>query len=328
MMDAEAIKVFGQVAGIGGLAVGVFLYVARDIIRKEIFPTLTKKQSSRIILMLAFMAWTTALAGIASWTYISVQSRPKTNGNTHPVFPANKDEERTVREVLAFLEIKLTLLNELYGSFYKTWNEAEEYTKEESLSKYVTLVSYVRFQQKEMKNLLELNHPLSQSLRKNVQRTPISAENLAVMYDCVNIDSRELSERLAFLLVLLDANMPFDNANRERWLTTTREAHRQSVLNLTYAICEFLLPISRNALQEFRTEVIPKLTWFESDAFNFALDETQLKQLQNATDRKRSALGDQLARIVGGMNVQAQVLKDRVQEMRKKLQNMDEDNHH
>ena len=172
-----------------------------------------------------------------------------------------------------------------------------------------------------MRDLLKQNHPLAQALREKVGDTPISAENLAVLYDMVDVDARELSERLAFLLVLLDPHMPFDRATREKWLATMREAHRQSLLNLSYAICEFLLPIDHSALREFRTQVLPKLTEFESDAFDFNLDETQLKQLQNATDRKRSALGDELATIVGGLNVKAQVLKDRVQEMRMNLQN-------
>jgi hypothetical protein len=73
-MDTELIKVFGQVAGIGGLALGVFLLVAKELVRKAIFSALTKQQSSRVILALAFMAWTTALAGIGAWTYVSVHS--------------------------------------------------------------------------------------------------------------------------------------------------------------------------------------------------------------------------------------------------------------
>ena len=35
-MDTELLKVVGQVAGIGGLALGVFLLLFREIIRKKI----------------------------------------------------------------------------------------------------------------------------------------------------------------------------------------------------------------------------------------------------------------------------------------------------
>ncbi len=46
MMDTELIKIFGQIAGIGGLAIGMFLLVAKELIRKAIFPALIKQQAS------------------------------------------------------------------------------------------------------------------------------------------------------------------------------------------------------------------------------------------------------------------------------------------
>ena len=83
-MDTEIIKIFGQVAGIGGLALGVFLFVCRELVRKAIFPALTKQQPSKIILCIAFMAWTTALAGIGAWTYVSVHPAKNSIGeNAH-----------------------------------------------------------------------------------------------------------------------------------------------------------------------------------------------------------------------------------------------------
>lgn len=90
-MDTELIKIFGQIAGIGGLALGVFLLVSKELIRKAIFPILTKRQSSRIILIIAFMAWTTALSGIGAWTYIYVQ----TTGNND-----NKEVKTSVEKNL------------------------------------------------------------------------------------------------------------------------------------------------------------------------------------------------------------------------------------
>lgn len=72
-MDLSSLEALGKVAGVAGIAIGAFLYVARDLIAKNIFPTLTKAHSTRVILALAFMAWTVALAGIGSWTYIEVK---------------------------------------------------------------------------------------------------------------------------------------------------------------------------------------------------------------------------------------------------------------
>ncbi len=50
METLETLKQLGQVAGIGGIALGVLALVFRDIIRKNIFAGLTKRQSFELSL--------------------------------------------------------------------------------------------------------------------------------------------------------------------------------------------------------------------------------------------------------------------------------------
>ncbi len=42
---------WGMIAGIAGLGLGVFLMLFREVIRKNIFASLTKKQSFRILII-------------------------------------------------------------------------------------------------------------------------------------------------------------------------------------------------------------------------------------------------------------------------------------
>ncbi len=70
----ETIEIAGKIAGIGGIALGVLLYVFRDIISQNIFSSLTRAQSERVIIIIIFLTWSIAIAGIASWTYVEVQS--------------------------------------------------------------------------------------------------------------------------------------------------------------------------------------------------------------------------------------------------------------
>jgi hypothetical protein len=69
-MDAEILKTVGQIAGIGGLALGVFLLLFRDIIRKSIFPTLSKTHAYRLLALSAVLIWSVALAGIGAWVWV------------------------------------------------------------------------------------------------------------------------------------------------------------------------------------------------------------------------------------------------------------------
>ena len=55
-MDYNLFKVVGAVAGIGGIAFASIVYIFREVIRKEIFPQLTREQAcgllNRIIVLI------------------------------------------------------------------------------------------------------------------------------------------------------------------------------------------------------------------------------------------------------------------------------------
>jgi nitrate reductase gamma subunit len=87
-MGNDLIKIVGQVAGIGGIALGVFLLLFRDIIQKSIFPTLKKDDAYRLLRLISLLIWLVAIAGIVAW--VLAQRSP-----TH--LSKDKDaEEKTV----------------------------------------------------------------------------------------------------------------------------------------------------------------------------------------------------------------------------------------
>ena len=78
-MDADVLKIVGQVAGIGGLALGVFLLLFRDIIRKNIFPKLPPAEAYRLLRLITGAVWSVAIVGIGAWVYTS-QTRQSSAG--------------------------------------------------------------------------------------------------------------------------------------------------------------------------------------------------------------------------------------------------------
>ncbi len=71
-MEAHVLQAVGKVAGIGGIALGVFLLLFRDVIRKNIFPTLSDEHAYGLIKQFMYLTFGIAVIGIAAWTYISV----------------------------------------------------------------------------------------------------------------------------------------------------------------------------------------------------------------------------------------------------------------
>ena len=73
MNITEILQIVGGVAGIGGLAVGAFLIIFRDIVRKKIFPQLTKEQAYKLLKLIAILAFCVAIVGIAAYVIIELQ---------------------------------------------------------------------------------------------------------------------------------------------------------------------------------------------------------------------------------------------------------------
>jgi hypothetical protein len=73
-MQDSFLQVFGQVAGIGGLALGVLLVIYREVLRRRMFPQLTRDHAYRIIILIIVLTWTIAVVGVAAWVYTSRRS--------------------------------------------------------------------------------------------------------------------------------------------------------------------------------------------------------------------------------------------------------------
>ena len=68
-MDTGVLRIVGQAAGIGRLALGVFLLLFRQLLQKSIFAKLTRSQSHRLLVLFMLLAFLVALAGVGAWAY-------------------------------------------------------------------------------------------------------------------------------------------------------------------------------------------------------------------------------------------------------------------
>ena len=77
-MNIEVLKkTVGQVAGIGGLALGVFLLLFREIIRKQIFPQLAKTHAYRLLRLISIFVFLIAVISIGAWVWAEKQPAPR-----------------------------------------------------------------------------------------------------------------------------------------------------------------------------------------------------------------------------------------------------------
>ena len=81
-MDTRLFKILGEIAGIGGISLGVALLVFREVIRKTIFPTLTRTHAYRLLRLIIILVWSIALTGVTAWTYLSRTQAENTGRGT------------------------------------------------------------------------------------------------------------------------------------------------------------------------------------------------------------------------------------------------------
>jgi hypothetical protein len=86
-MDTETLKTVGQIAGIGGLSIGLILLIFRDVIRRNIFPNLSRQQGYSLLRMIIILTWSIALVGILAWVYVEAKHHSNPQPNTSLNFP-------------------------------------------------------------------------------------------------------------------------------------------------------------------------------------------------------------------------------------------------
>lgn len=107
-MESNIIKIVGQIAGIGGLALGVLLIIFRDVLRQKIFPALSKEHAFRIIRLIIVFTFLIAVIGIAAWVYtLSLAQR---NEKILPEIQQQSEIQSQSNSVIVFSQ-KFQILN-------------------------------------------------------------------------------------------------------------------------------------------------------------------------------------------------------------------------
>ena len=76
IVELSLLKSLGQIAGLGGLALGVVLLVFRNLLSQRIFPRLDCAQAHSLLSLIALLTWSIGVGGIAAWTWIETRPAP------------------------------------------------------------------------------------------------------------------------------------------------------------------------------------------------------------------------------------------------------------
>jgi hypothetical protein len=104
METTSLIETVGKVAGIGGLAIGLCLLVFRDVVARNIFPSLTRNQSYRLLRMIIVFTFILGVSGIAAWTWANSRISPDSRK-----WPTNFEDVRTAELIVSDVDDELLI---------------------------------------------------------------------------------------------------------------------------------------------------------------------------------------------------------------------------
>jgi len=73
-MEPKLFETLGQIAGIGGIGLGVLLLVFRDVIRRTIFSQLTRDHSYRLLRLIVVLTFFVAIIGLGTWAALKLNA--------------------------------------------------------------------------------------------------------------------------------------------------------------------------------------------------------------------------------------------------------------
>jgi hypothetical protein len=74
-MNQNIIEIFGKIAGVGGLGLATFLIVAKTVLKKDIFPRLTRKDAERLLRIIIIFSFLLGALGLSAWLLITIRSQ-------------------------------------------------------------------------------------------------------------------------------------------------------------------------------------------------------------------------------------------------------------
>ncbi|MBN1515913.1 hypothetical protein JXA32_05045 [Candidatus Sumerlaeota bacterium] len=81
-MEPKVLEILGQVAGVGGIVLGTFLLLFKDLLEKMASSKLGPEQFYKLIRLMLILTWSVAMAGLVAWAVAHHVAPPPGNSNS------------------------------------------------------------------------------------------------------------------------------------------------------------------------------------------------------------------------------------------------------
>ncbi len=90
-MEPDVVKTVGQIAGIGGIAIGIILLLYKEFLSNANLKKMDATQTFKTTKLFLWLTWTIAILGLASWMFLEMK-KPTTSTSPVQGIPETKKE--------------------------------------------------------------------------------------------------------------------------------------------------------------------------------------------------------------------------------------------
>jgi hypothetical protein len=88
----------GQIAGLGGIALGTVMLLYRDVLRRRLLTRLSANHSFQILMLIIVLAWGIGVVGIAGWLAAPTSTGPARSVSREKCNPTIRDNSGSVTQ--------------------------------------------------------------------------------------------------------------------------------------------------------------------------------------------------------------------------------------
>jgi TIR domain len=228
------------------------------------------------------------------------------------VFPASTLEKSLVNEALSYAGIFLQYSDLQHEGFRKFLAECsyaiEDGITAEEMENLKRYGAYYRLQMRSHESGLQPIDDLIAALRQ----TPLAVEDLRAMHGILDLQAADMERSIDGILQVMDPHLLFPDVVLRKFIKLYTQWNVQSARMHWYAFCEFLLPIDAAALDSFKQNTLPNLTYMYSEFKTLEQDPAICKAQQDAAFNQLQKILTDIAAEVGEVSKVNFVLEKRV----------------
>lgn len=123
-MQNSVLESMGAAAGLGGLSLGVLLILFREVIRKKIFPNLTKEQAYNLLRLVLVLVFAIAAIGIGTYAYVTISTKQiEIGGKT---FPPKPGKEQPLDDFINVTDSLIEEIKKVRAEMKEKWGRIDD----------------------------------------------------------------------------------------------------------------------------------------------------------------------------------------------------------